>query len=380
MRPLVLGALFLAACGPSEVEPDDMSTTDSALTGDVPIGSTLKTTGNVNFRSGPDTTYAVLSVATTGTLVTTVNTTSPSGRFYNVQLNGQTGWISGVYLQLVKGPATTMGPGMGNAYPLRLTNGAFAPVGSHPNAIVYVPANFNGTPPIDVVVWIHGFYNCVENVIRDTNAPCQSGGASRDAYQLVSQLEASNKNALLLVPEVAFDQASSASGKLSNTNGFKNLLNEALADMNAELGAVTTANVGTVVVASHSGGYAAAAGILNSGGVPVEEVWLFDSLYGYESSYESWVYDDVAGLEAGQRRFASVYTFTGGTDANSKDMASSVKTQVAASAIHDDRGTSTWAPADYHYGLLFKQSALAHNDVPRYYFEQLLETSMLHNR
>jgi hypothetical protein len=315
-------------------------------------------------------------VLTSGSQVTVV-TASPSGRFYNVSFNGEVGYVSGLYLQFVKGPDGGMPMGTGATYPLRLTNGAFSPVGSHPNAIVYIPTNFDPTPPIDVVVWIHGFYNCVENVIRDTGKPCQSGGASRDAFQLISQLETSKKNALLLVPEVAFDEASSAAGKLTNTNGFKNLLNEALTDLRPQLGPVTTANVGTVVVASHSGGYTATAGILNSGGVPVHEVWLFDSIYAYESSFENWVYDDVPGIEALTRRIGVIYTSSGGTESNSQDMASSVKTQVAHSAIHDDRGTSTWAPADYHYGALFKLSSLGHNDVPRYYFTEMLETSPL---
>ena len=81
-RTLLCAVIFLAAC--DAVAPDDVTSANDALTGDVPIGSTLKTTGNVNLRSGPDTTYAIEDVATKGSLVTTINTASPTGRFYNV--------------------------------------------------------------------------------------------------------------------------------------------------------------------------------------------------------------------------------------------------------------------------------------------------------
>jgi hypothetical protein len=108
-RTLLCAVIFLAAC--DAVAPDDVTSANDALTGDVPIGSTLKTTGNVNLRSGPDTTYAIEDVATKGSLVTTINTASPTGRFYNVSFDGHDGWISGTYLQLVHGPQTGAGGG-----------------------------------------------------------------------------------------------------------------------------------------------------------------------------------------------------------------------------------------------------------------------------
>ena len=49
-------------------------------------------------------------------------------------------------------------------------------------------------------------------------------------------------------------------------------------------------------------------------------------------------------------------------------------------ALVDDRTTSTWPPETYAHGLLFKSSALSHDGVPRYYFQQLLQTSGLRGR
>lgn len=85
---------------------DELGTMSSELSAGVPLGSTLKTTANLNLRSGPSTSNAVRLVIPQGATVTTVNTTSPSGGWYNIKYNGVTGWSSGSYLTLVSSPST----------------------------------------------------------------------------------------------------------------------------------------------------------------------------------------------------------------------------------------------------------------------------------
>jgi hypothetical protein len=270
------------------------------------------------------------------------------------------------------GPATFL---------LTLDAGAFPPSSAHPSALVYVPSGFDPTPPLNVVVYLHGWSNCVENVVRDAGASCDpnAGTPARQAYALAAQLETSNKNALLLCPEVEFDAQSSNPGNLGTSGGFAALLGEVLGDLQSTLGAVGLADVGRLVVASHSGGYEAAAGLAERGGVAVHELYLLDSLYGNFSDFDAWVQSDLASFvgAAPGRRFADVYTCCGGTLANSQAMATRAAGWVGASTIVDDRTTSTWPPATYHHGLLFKESGLAHDGVPRYYFGQLLATSGL---
>jgi hypothetical protein len=209
---------------------------------------------------------------------------------------------------------------------------------------------------------------------------CDPDGGTqvRNAYALVTQLEASGKNALLLCPEVAFDQASSNPGALGTSGGFQALLAETLEDLGPVLGPRALSDVGEVLVVSHSGGYQVAAGIAQRGGLPVTEIWLLDSLYGNTADFDAWVTADLASFELATRRFATVYTAGGGTLANSQAMATRAAGWVGdGGALVDDRTTATWPPATYHHGLLFKQSALTHDGVPRYYFGQLLETSSL---
>jgi hypothetical protein len=267
---------------------------------------------------------------------------------------------------------------------LTLDAGAFPPTAAHPSALVYVPDGFSLEPPLDLVVYLHGFDNCVVNIIQDAGASCDPDGGTpaRAAYALAAQLDASNKNALLVCPELSFDAATGNPGRLADPGGFRALLTETLADLAPVLGPQTPADVGTMVVASHSGGYEAAAAILREadGGVPAREVWLFDSLYGNTQDFDDWVLSDLTDLVTVERRFATVYTATGGTLATSQAMADRAATWVDAGVIADDRTTATWMPPEYHHGLLFKASMLAHDDVPKYYFRQMLQTSTLRDR
>lgn len=279
-------------------------------------------------------------------------------------------------------PTADATPRWPKTYLLTLDAGAFPKTTDHPSALLYVPTGFVPSPSVSMVVYIHGFNNCVANIVRPTASgqPCKTGGAVRNAYNLIAQLEASGRNALLLCPEVAFDRASADPGQLGVTNGFRALVKEALLQVQADLGPIDVDKLGPVVVASHSGGYAAAAGIAQRGGVPISEVYLLDSLYGNSSDFESWMRSDLGSFagSAPRRRFATVYTDGGGTLANNQALATKARGFVPdTSVLVDDRTTATWPTATYQHGLLFKRSALAHDGVPRYYFGTLLSTSSL---
>jgi hypothetical protein len=273
---------------------------------------------------------------------------------------------------------------------LTLDAGVFPPTRSHPSALVYIPSRFDPTPPLNVIVYIHGFDNCVTNIVRDAGGTCSDGGVVRDAYALAAQLEASGKNALFLAPEVEFEQSSGNAGGLSNKATFGKLLAETLADLQPQLGNVTPADVGEVIVASHSGGYTAADDIVDSTGVAAREVWMFDSLYSstVTTDFESWVKQDLGTLlPPPYRRFATFYTVIdsscGGTDCNSENMAAAVKALYPPDAgvvLDEPNSAVTWTDDQYRHGMLCKHSSLAHNDIPRYYFVHLLDTSALPNK
>jgi hypothetical protein len=264
----------------------------------------------------------------------------------------------------------------GRTFLLQLDHGVFPASASHPSALVYAPDGFDATPPLNVVVYLHGFYNCVENVVRSSGKACTPGHPVRQAYALTAQLEASRKNALLVIPEVAYDQANADPGQLGVDGGLTALIDEVLGKI-PDVGSFTLDDLGRVVVASHSGGYRAAAGAAQRGGLYVNEVWLLDSLYGSTDDFDAWVQSDLGSFGDASRRLADIYTGWGGTLANSQAMAGRAEGWVGADGVVDDRTTSTLSAARLGQGLVFKRSGLPHDGVPRYYFGRLLSTSGL---
>ncbi len=260
-----------------------------------------------------------------------------------------------------------------------LQNAAFPAKPGQPSVLVYVPANFDPTPPVAVAVYLHGWYNCIANCAGDVDTACTPGGPPRKASKIISQFEGSKRNALLVLPEAKFDQPSGDPGNLEKPNGFKTLLGEVLQKMAPVLGPLTTADIGHLVVAGHSGAYLATAAIASGGGLPVHEVWLLDSLYGSEPAFLAWIKQNIAafGSDNPARRFFDVYTDNGGTMDNSQAFVPQVAALLpkGSPALLHDPTTATWPQASYHHGVLFKHSALSHDGVTQYYFGQLVQSA-----
>lgn len=103
----ILGLTFTAAaCGPAgSPTAIDAPGEDGALDEDhlgvvaeLDPGSRARTTGHLNLRRGPDTTYGVLAVMPAGA---EVSVQDRSGRWYHVEWAGLLGWASGLYLEPV---------------------------------------------------------------------------------------------------------------------------------------------------------------------------------------------------------------------------------------------------------------------------------------
>ncbi|MCE7892498.1 MAG: hypothetical protein DYH12_22800, partial [Sorangiineae bacterium PRO1] len=106
---LAVLVLSAAACGvpacapatpPAESQElsEDPVAAGEGLSGAVPVGTQLKTTGNVNLRSGPSTSNSVLHVVAKGSQVT-VAASTPKNGFYQVKHGGTLGWCAGSYLE-----------------------------------------------------------------------------------------------------------------------------------------------------------------------------------------------------------------------------------------------------------------------------------------
>lgn len=90
---------------------EEYGTLSSELSSGVALGSTLRTSANLNLRTSASMNAQVRLVIPTGVTVTTVNVSQPNGGWYNIKYNGVTGWSYGTYLTLVSQPSTGGGGG-----------------------------------------------------------------------------------------------------------------------------------------------------------------------------------------------------------------------------------------------------------------------------
>jgi len=207
---------------------------------------------------------------------------------------------------------------LGVTFKLALDHAPFPFAGSpykDPTTVVFVPSHYRlpANREVDVVLHFHGHNGTAERAI--------TGNALRE------QLFESKQNAILVVPQGPWMAADSSGGKLDQKGGMARLLTEVRRTMRgaAASGALGkaalagAARVGRLCISAHSGGYKVAASCLRHGGVNVDEVYLFDALYGSVDDFFAWV---VARKdERGGERHKLISHFAGGaTRENNLDL------------------------------------------------------------
>lgn len=266
-----------------------------------------------------------------------------------------------------------------------LRHAAF-PDTSHPDALIHVPDRFTAAGPWGVVVYLHGFENCIENVaapspgIHDPPQPTAN---------LIAQLESVSKNAILFLPEAGYHVRSADGGQLAERDGFLRLFREVLSRLRVDspsFAAVTDDVAPHFVLISHSGGYRLAAQLVQQGGLFVHEVALLDSLYGSLEQYDAiadGLLDDYA--VGRTRRLVNLYRPTD-TAKNSRAQAERIRTQLAQRKLDekllyfDDSeeplAAETLDAALAHL-VAVKRVSTEHSDFGSTYVAALLRTSYL---
>jgi hypothetical protein len=204
----------------------------------------------------------------------------------------------------------------GTTFTLDLDHAPFPSAGApyqDATVLAFVPSHFRAPRDerVPVLVHFHGHNTGVERTVV--------------AHQLREQLADSRQNAILVVPQGPLFAADSSAGKLETPGGFARLLREALAHLTTTAAAQAlggaalprTAQIGTVCVSAHSGGYHAAASCARSGGVEINEIYLFDALYADVDAFRDWV---VAGRGRSMRARHKLVSYfgPGATEANSR--------------------------------------------------------------
>ena len=143
---------------------------------------------------------------------------------------------------------------------------------------IVIPSQFAPVDgAVDLVVHFHGWRNNVATVLQ--------------RYRLAEQLEASGRNAVLVVPQGPKDSPDSGDGKLElDENGFARFVGDVLAFLATTTGSARPLRVRNIVLTAHSGGYGGAGGVLTHGGMNerISDVILFDAAYGYYDAFAAW--------------------------------------------------------------------------------------------
>ncbi len=274
---------------------------------------------------------------------------------------------------------------------------------------MYIPSNFNmGAEEVEVVVYIHGYYNCIRNIVREKEegCNCSANGPMRESYNLINQFEkavterGSKTNQLFIAAEVAYDQANDSPGRWAEDGLFKSFLNELFTEHLTPLIAGSSGinyssnNINRIRIFSHSGGYYTIGNMYSKGGMGpiVKELSLLDSLYAGFDYFDSFIKSNISqfGADYDKFRFSSLFTVSGGTYNNNQNMASRVSEWVAAAAssppapsasipiyLLDNSGDDSIAAVEiFNSTALFKLTDYSHDELPRQYFYHFMKEEL----
>lgn len=230
---------------------------------------------------------------------------------------------------------------------------------SDSSILIAVPPQLKPGKHVDVVFWFHGWRNNIDS--------------AASYFELIKQFMASNRNAILVLPETTKNAPDSYGGKLEQKDVFKNLLNDVLNKLKTEKIIGKRAKPGNIVLAGHSGAFRVMAYILQTGGVDVNQVILFDGLYSQVDKYTAWIQADPS------HQFINLYTNKGGgTDEVSAKMMQELRDKNIPFINPEEK--------DLNAGMLktnrviFIHSLKEHNDVinrPDHNFRLLIENSLV---
>jgi len=225
----------------------------------------------------------------------------------------------------------------------------------------FIPKDFQATNQVDFVVHFHGWRNSVAGTLQQ--------------FQLIEQLMASGRNAILIVPQGPFNSPDSSGGKLEDVGGFNRFMAEAMALLQTN-GIITAKTpIGNIVLSGHSGGYQVMSAIVSQGGLigQVKEVWLFDGLYAQGPRFLRWA-------EKHGGRLVNIYTENGGTKVRTGQMMATLKQQKLPLLASTDE--AVLLPQLRTNRFVFLSTDLGHDEVlaKRKTFQTFLEASCLSAR
>ncbi|MBF0399137.1 MAG: hypothetical protein HQL90_00040 [Magnetococcales bacterium] len=152
--------------------------------------------------------------------------------------------------------------------------------------LIHLPPHFKPEAPFEILLFFHGHNAELNRTLVGEMA-------------LLQQLNAVDRNLLLVAPQLVLDAADSSPGKLYRSRGVDKMLRDLTQVLGEEKGESFAARFGRapVLLAAFSGGYRALAYSLERGFADEQErdkrvkgVLLLDGLYGELDRYTAWLW------------------------------------------------------------------------------------------
>jgi len=215
------------------------------------------------------------------------------------------------------------------------------------SVLVHVPKHFKPAKPFELVFWFHGWYNNIDS--------------AKAYFRLLEQFDASGRNAIFVFPEGPKNAPDSYGGKLEQPGVFDALVQEVVASLQRQKilrkkQMPLTTDL-AITLAGHSGAYRVISKIIANANI--EEVLLFDALYGGNDNYIKWIAANV------KHRLINIYTKDGGTLDNSLLVAKELSNKWNLSPVLIDEKDLTNSNL-MNDRILFIYSHQQHNEVIGY--------------
>ncbi len=215
------------------------------------------------------------------------------------------------------------------------------------SVLVHIPQDFKPSKPFELVFWFHGWYNNIDSATA--------------YFRLLEQFDASGRNAIFVFPEGPKNAPDSYGGKLEQPGVFNALVQEVLLSLQRQKilkqKQMPLAADLAITLAGHSGAYRVISKIIAYANI--DEVLLFDALYGGNDNYIKW----MAANE--KHRLINIYTKDGGTLDNSLLVAQELRNKWNLSPVLIDEKDLTNSNL-IKDRILFIYSHQQHNEVIGY--------------
>jgi pimeloyl-ACP methyl ester carboxylesterase len=181
-------------------------------------------------------------------------------------------WLSLAALLLVCAAVAQAAPQL----EMKLSTGPHPP-GDAPDVVAHVSSKVGAREPLELVVFLHGFDCCARSLASAVPVPCAAGERPHRAWDLAGIHERSGSRSVLVVPQLAYRARDAHHHRFAERGSFDRMVSELL----ARLGRHSLAEVKTVTLVAHSGGYGAVVPILRdeTRTLKIETVVMLDALY-----------------------------------------------------------------------------------------------------